>query len=196
MPLVRPSLTAEGGLNQVNDNLQRVRELTVQASNGTNSQSDLESIQNEINRISKETDFNGTRVLAEDSDLKIQVGLQQITSKTLGLDGFNVDGSGEVSNRSATLSDITSQPGYSAGDSTGSNYVVTESFDDVTLDKLVGQLSGGADATEYTFDAEAGNFTFTKESTDYASLAQEHTQALTSTLTVARPTSLLMPMAT
>jgi len=35
------SQTAEGALNQVNDNLQRVRELTVQAQNGTNSADDL-----------------------------------------------------------------------------------------------------------------------------------------------------------
>src|SRR5690606_17391169 len=62
--------TAEGALNQVNDNLQRIRELTVQAANGTNNQDDLNSIQaeigqrlTEINRISSETDFNGVKVL-------------------------------------------------------------------------------------------------------------------------------------
>ena len=73
--------TAEGALNQVNDNLQRVRELTVQAQNGTNSEKDLTSIQDEINqrldeidRISGQTDFNGTKVLASDTGLKIQVG--------------------------------------------------------------------------------------------------------------------------
>ncbi|PKG54898.1 FliC/FljB family flagellin [Halomonas sp. MES3-P3E] len=74
--------TAEGGLNQINDNLQRVRELTVQAQNGTNSQDDLNSIQDEIgqrmeeiNRISRETDFNGTAVLADGVDkMTIQVG--------------------------------------------------------------------------------------------------------------------------
>ncbi|MDR5897372.1 flagellin FliC, partial [Larsenimonas suaedae] len=37
--------TAEGSLDQVNDNLQRIRELTVQAQNGTNSASDVDSIQ-------------------------------------------------------------------------------------------------------------------------------------------------------
>ena len=35
--------TAEGSLNQVNDNLQRIRELSVQAENDTNSAEDLES---------------------------------------------------------------------------------------------------------------------------------------------------------
>ena len=101
--------TTEGALNQVNDNLQRVRELSVQATNGTNSGEDLKSIQSEINqrldeidRISEQTDFNGTKVLAQDSSLRIQVGandgetininLREMTSTTLGLDGFNVSG--------------------------------------------------------------------------------------------------------
>ena len=110
--------TAEGALNQVNDNLQRIRELAVQAENGTNSADDLDSIQNEINqrlseidRISGETDFNGTKVLQSDNGLKIQVGandgevieigLKEINAKTLGLEGFNVTGAGEVANEAA-----------------------------------------------------------------------------------------------
>ncbi|MGM0832334.1 MAG: flagellin [Pseudomonadota bacterium] len=115
--------TAEGALNQVNDNLQRIRELAVQAENGTNSSDDLDSIQNEINqrlseidRISDETDFNGTKVLQSDNGLKIQVGandgevieigLKEINAKSLGLEGFNVTGAGEIDNAAATESDL------------------------------------------------------------------------------------------
>ncbi|GAA5179141.1 FliC/FljB family flagellin [Modicisalibacter zincidurans] len=99
--------TAEGALNQVNDNLQRIRELTVQAQNGTNSAEDKQSIQNEIgqrlneiNRISEETSFNGVKVLAANQDISIQVGsedgqsinvsLEQITSATLKMDSLDV----------------------------------------------------------------------------------------------------------
>ena len=99
--------TAEGALNQVNDNLQRIRELTVQATNGTNSSSDLSSIQDEINqrldeinRVSEQTSFNGVDVLAKDQTLSIQVGandgqtidikLSQINATTLGLSNFSV----------------------------------------------------------------------------------------------------------
>lgn len=102
--------TAEGSLNQINDNVQRIRELTVQAANGTNSQEDLNSIQDEINqrlneidRISEETDFNGTKVLDDGvGPMTIQVGandgetisiaLTAINRDTLGLDNFNVNG--------------------------------------------------------------------------------------------------------
>ncbi len=100
--------TAEGALNQVNDNLQRIRELTVQAQNDTNSPEDLNSIQDEItqrlgeiDRISGETNFNGVKVLAEDQEFSIQVGandgekitmnLKEINAETLGLDDFNVN---------------------------------------------------------------------------------------------------------
>jgi flagellin len=99
--------TTEGALNEINNNVQRIRELTVQAANGTNSESDLVSIQNEIDqrldeidRVSKQTDFNGSKVLSEDKTLKIQVGandgetieinLKKIDSTELGLDGFKV----------------------------------------------------------------------------------------------------------
>jgi len=99
--------TAEGALNQVNDNLQRIRELTVQAQNDTNSPEDLNSIQDEItqrlgeiDRISEETNFNGVKVLAENQEFSIQVGandgekitmnLKEINAETLNLDSFDV----------------------------------------------------------------------------------------------------------
>jgi flagellin len=76
--------TTEGALNEINNNLQRVRELTVQAQNGTNSASDIDSIQQEVNerlaeidRIASQTNFNGTNILKEKTDetnISIQVG--------------------------------------------------------------------------------------------------------------------------
>src|SRR5699024_2020633 len=85
--------TTEGSLNEVNENLQRIRELSVQALNGSNSGSDLRSIQNEINerldeinRISDETQFNGKYVLGEDGgELTIQVGANDNETITINL---------------------------------------------------------------------------------------------------------------
>ncbi|EWH02993.1 flagellin [Halomonas sp. BC04] len=99
--------TAEGALNQVNDNLQRIRELTVQAAKGTLGPSDRVSIQNEIDqrlnevdRITQQTAFNGIRVLGETRGLQIQVGandgqtirlaLQAMDRQALGLGGFRI----------------------------------------------------------------------------------------------------------
>ncbi|MDH0060650.1 flagellin [Leclercia adecarboxylata] len=62
--------TAEGALSEINNNLQRIRDLTVQAQNSSNSATDLDSIQSEVNermkeidRVTTQTDFNGIKIL-------------------------------------------------------------------------------------------------------------------------------------
>lgn len=62
--------TAEGALAEVTSNLQRIRELSVQSANATNSATDRAALQTEvtqlvaeIERVSTETSFNGTKLL-------------------------------------------------------------------------------------------------------------------------------------
>lgn len=62
--------TAEGALAEVTNNLQRIRELAIQSSNATNSQSDRDALQtevtqllNEIDRVANQTQFNGVKLL-------------------------------------------------------------------------------------------------------------------------------------
>jgi flagellin len=64
------SQTAEGALAEVGNNLQRIRELAVQASNGTNTQADRDALNSEvtqlkaeIQRVSEQTKFNDTALL-------------------------------------------------------------------------------------------------------------------------------------
>ncbi|MEM8208041.1 flagellin FliC, partial [Morganella morganii] len=66
----------EGAVNEINDNIQRIRELTVQAQNGTNSESDINSIKEEVDQrkkeidsISEQTQFNGIKVLSSDNKM-------------------------------------------------------------------------------------------------------------------------------
>ena len=98
--------TTEGALEEVNENLQRIRELTVQAKNGTNSTDDKKALEKEINarleeigRISKTTNFNGVNVLDGTTEkLSIQIGdkdgdtieinLPKMDLEALGLNGF------------------------------------------------------------------------------------------------------------
>jgi flagellin len=97
--------TTEGALNEINNNLQRIRELSVQAANGTNEASDLNSIQ--------QTQFNGVNVLGKDAGkLSIQVGandhesiaigLRTIDAQSLGLSTFNVTGPIKLADGNAT----------------------------------------------------------------------------------------------
>lgn len=183
--------TAEGALNQINDNLQRIRELTVQSQNGTNSSDDLTSIQNEIgqrlteiNRISEETSFNGVKVLASEQNVGIQVGandgqvikvgLKQINANSLGLNGFNVNGSGETQNPKATVTNVQAAGGKTgasgAAASGGGDYYVVTKHEAATFDDVLSKMgngntvtvTGGSGAGTYTYDAANGNFTFTK----------------------------------
>jgi len=175
--------TTEGALSEINNNLQRVRELTVQSQNGTNSQSDLDSIQDEIksrldeiDRVSGQTQFNGVNVLSKDGSLKIQVGandgqtisidLKKIDSSTLGLNGFNVNGTGTITNKAATVSDLTAAGATEAG----GVYTATTKFDKLTAENAFAKLNTGDtvtvatgdDAGTYTYDAASKNFSTVK----------------------------------
>jgi len=74
--------TAEGALGKVGDMLQRMRDLAVQSSNATNTQSDRNSLdaevtqlKAEINRVATQTSFNGVRLLdGSFSGANFQVG--------------------------------------------------------------------------------------------------------------------------
>ncbi|MBT2326338.1 FliC/FljB family flagellin [Variovorax paradoxus] len=120
--------TTEGALKEVNNNLQRVRELAVQAANGSNSASDLKSIQDEItqrmseiDRVSAQTDFNGVKVLSSSAKpLTVQVGandgetikidLKQIDSSTLGLGGFSVSSNALPVSEAITQTNLAATP--------------------------------------------------------------------------------------
>jgi len=64
------SQTAEGALGTITDNLQRIRDLSVQSANATNSLSDRQAmnteaqqLMSEINRVATTTSFNGVKLL-------------------------------------------------------------------------------------------------------------------------------------
>ena len=71
---------ADGALNEVSNMLQRIRELSVQAANGTNSYSDRQSIQDEIDqltqevdRISTDTEYNKKTLLDGSTNTRVYV---------------------------------------------------------------------------------------------------------------------------
>lgn len=80
--------TAEGGLQIIQENLQRIRELVVQSNSGTNGPDEADALQREINErvntiqsISKSVKFNGTDLLYDntttDANIVLQTGANQ-----------------------------------------------------------------------------------------------------------------------
>lgn len=88
--------TAEGALSEVGNNLQRIRELTIQSANATNSASDRAALQaevtqlaSEIDRVAQNSSFNGVKLLDGSFSAQVfQVGAggtaaDQITVSTI-----------------------------------------------------------------------------------------------------------------
>ena len=84
--------TAEGSLGVIQDNLQRIRELVVQASNGTNGRDELNAMQRELNErittiedIAKATKFNGQVLLIGATNKVLQTGAEDGQTTTIQL---------------------------------------------------------------------------------------------------------------
>ncbi|BAU26572.1 flagellin [Aneurinibacillus soli] len=94
--------TAEGALGEVHDMLSRMRELSVQAANGTLTQSDRGVIQDEINqlreqidRVGNDTQFNTKKLLngslSENADIRSLYGDVKYSKNGTGLKNIKVD---------------------------------------------------------------------------------------------------------
>ena len=80
------SQTAEGALGKVGDLFQRMRELAVQSANGTNTDADRLSLNEEFTQLAQEatrtlggTQFNGQNILATTNDATFQIGANNTT---------------------------------------------------------------------------------------------------------------------
>lgn len=92
--------TQEGVLQIINDYLQRIRDLTMQAANGTYGSSSLNAISlevqqrmDEINRLCEITDFNDSHLLdgSRTTDINLQVGLYSDQRCVIKMDAFLFD---------------------------------------------------------------------------------------------------------
>jgi flagellin len=103
--------TTEGALQEVTNNLQRIRELAVQAANATNSDNDRVALNREvqqrleeIQRIASQTSFNGRKVLdGSFGDALFQVGANVGETISVGLEtSMQISDIGAVANTTST----------------------------------------------------------------------------------------------
>ena len=147
--------TAEGGMDEITSNIQRIRELTVQALNDSNTASDRQSIQDEISerlleidRIATQTSFNGKKVLNSTETLNIQVGsldgeiikvsLMDLSTTSLGINTLNV----------TSIASGATTP-----------VVLLSTIDDALTD--IAQLRGKLGASQNRFESTVANITNT-----------------------------------
>ncbi len=159
--------TAEGALTQVTANLQRIRELAVQAANGSNSAADRTALNSEaaqliaeIDRVATSTQFNGVNLLdGSFTSQAFQVGSnanQTISITSIASARSNALGVGAVSSYSTSVdgSAVDGSGIAAAGDMTVNGYAVGATSTDGVSNV---SASGSAIAVAAAINAVSGN---------------------------------------
>jgi len=137
---------AEGALGSMTDNLLRIRDLALQASNATNSSQDRKALNEEvqqliteIERVADQTTFNGTKLLdGSFTDVTFQIGANEGEDVSFGIEGTNVNQLG-----TSPTDGISSSP----GSTTATPAVAALEAGDLVINGIeVGASSGVDDA--------------------------------------------------
>jgi flagellin len=140
--------TAEGALSEIGNNLQRIRELAVQASNGTNSQTDRDALnaevtqlKAEIQRVAEQTSFNGTKLLdGSFAGVAFQVGAN--AGETISIDSI-------VNAQTASLGGTFTRTTESFNASALTGFATAISAGDIVINGVdIGAIGAAANAQE------------------------------------------------
>jgi len=119
--------TAEGALGEIGNIIQRTRELSVQASNGTLAAADLKAIgkeigqlRTEIGAIASRTKFNGLALLGgTSSTLTLQVGADNGDQMSVGLSNFSIGTGSGLASFSIRMNSFAVMTGTTTGSYSG-----------------------------------------------------------------------------
>ena len=174
------SQTAEGALQAVSTNLQRMRELAVQASNATASTGDQQNLNNEyqqlsqeINRVLAGTKFNGVQLLNSTATLQFQIGADSSTTSATNIINVTLTDLTGAATKMNLVSDV-SGTGSAAADAL---YVAaaTATTNVATSQQAIDDLSLAIDevtTARATFGAAQNRFTSTIANLQIASQNQ------------------------
>ncbi len=138
----KSALTIEdGALGGIQDYLQKIKDLSIKAINGTLSDEDKESIQGQIdqykegiNDIAKNTTFNEKSLLDNEDTLTVatdgngssaNVSTHNSMTSALGLDDYNVTGSFDMSKVDKALEKVSSQRSTAGAQTNGVEHALT-----------------------------------------------------------------------
>ena len=173
--------TAEGALTEVHSMLQRMNELSVQASNGTNSQTDRDAIQSEIeqltteiDRVAETTKFNETYLLKGGDNESDSI----LSAKDAGLEGTMVDNKDGTS--TFTVKALVKDDKVTIG---GKEYTINGAADDTKDDLSKMSISATTAYTKIKEELEAANAVGAKTA---GTVAQDGTDKNKFTITQAK----------
>src|SRR5690348_3092891 len=164
--------TTEGALQEVTNNLQRIRELAVQSANATNSDGDRKALDQEvqqrlaeIQRIASQTSFNGRKVLdGSFGSASFQVGANVGETISVGLNtSMKTNAIGAVSHTTSSV-DLTdaygTSPFYTGGAAAGASGTAAVAGTAATVSLAADDFTITVDGTDYDV---VGDFTSADE---------------------------------
>ncbi|MGX5660658.1 flagellin N-terminal helical domain-containing protein [Castellaniella ginsengisoli] len=173
--------TAEGNLNEINNNLQRIRELAVQAANDVNGTADRTSINDEINarleeidRVAKGAKFNETSLLSATGSINLQVGANTTANDSI-----------TIKTTDATLSGLSLATGTTLVATSGDAQTLIDNIDTAmnTVDKArsdLGTYQNRLESTVANLNNTITNLSASRsriEDADYATEVSNMTRA-------------------
>jgi flagellin len=152
------SQTTTGALSQISNDLQRMRELAVQAANGSNSSSDtsllnqeFNQLQTEVNRIQQSTTFNGVNVF-QNRDTVFQIGYG-----TTSNDRVNMASNALTNTQALGTTTITDSTTTSAATDIANAVSAAYTFATTTANSITGTANQIAYVYNATVDAVNSN---------------------------------------
>ena len=168
--------TAEGATNEVTSILQRMRELAVQAANGTYSTDDLSSLEKEntalkteLNRVASVTQWNGISLLSGSLSASFHIGYSNMSAEDVSV----------TISQSMTATSLGVSGSISAGGSTATAFISAIDTALTTVNGVRGTLGATINRFQFTADALTNNATHIAESksriedTDYGEATSE-----------------------
>jgi flagellin len=159
--------TAEGALNEVTNMLQRMRELSVQSSNGTYTAEDKatiyaeqDALADQIRSVVKETSFNGTNLFTggaaagDELSVKIQAGANVNDTVTISI--ADLDDPATADNALANVVDLTGTAGME-GDSAATPPVVPDLADFDAALTQISNVRAGLGASQNRLESAVNN---------------------------------------
>ncbi|MDO8349878.1 MAG: flagellin [Gallionella sp.] len=156
--------TAEGDLSQISNNLQRMRDLAVQASNATNSASDraalnaeVQSLAQEIDRVSQNSSFNGVKLLdGSFTAQNFQVGANATTNDSVQIASISSARISQLGGVGATTSSTVTGTAVTAALTAGALTLNGTQVGASTVGALPGQSAASAASVATAINAVSG----------------------------------------
>ena len=154
--------TAEGAIGKIGDAMQRMRELAVQAANGTNNEGDRSKLQtefaqlkDEVTRLVEGTRFNSMNLFdGSTPEFTFQIGPGTTANDTITVEGTDL---------TASVRDVIASLDISGSDSTGATGAITaidQSLEDITTSRaLYGAAQNRFETVVLNLQVSAENLT-------------------------------------